>query len=56
MECGFKCELSGSFAENTKCFAPDEFDFIFHFQNVINDNKYFSRTLFLANADKSNLN
>ena len=44
MEYGFKCQLSGSFAENTKCFAPDEFDFIFHCQNVINENKYFSIT------------
>ena len=35
MKCGFKCELSGSFAENTKCFAPDEFDFLFYSEHYM---------------------
>ena len=28
MNLNFRCFWSGSFAENTKCFAPDEFDVI----------------------------
>ena len=42
MECDLRCKLSGSFAENTKCFAQDEFDFMFQYYFGAKWSEYFS--------------
>ena len=45
------CSLSGSFMENTKCFAPDEFDFIFSIMQPTfkrNDLNYFASKCYLV--------
>ena len=44
MQYKFKCILSGSVAENTKCFELDEFDFIFDCQQAVNDQQWISIT------------